>query len=83
MKYRYYEIEEIQTLKIPIKSKSISMFHVSTCSLSKNFDDLEYLLKTTNMNFDITAISETMITKNTNKWSNINLNNDAFEHTPT
>ena len=83
MKYRYYEIEEIQTLKIPIKSKSLSMFHVSICSLSKNFDDLEYLLKTTNMNFDITAISETMITKNTNKWSNINLNNDAFEHTPT
>ena len=67
MKYRYYEIEEIQTLKIPIKSKSLSMFHVRTCSLSKNFDDLEYLLKTTNMNFDITAISETMITKNTNK----------------
>ena len=65
MKYRYYEIEEIQ--KIPIKSKSLSMFHVSTCSLSKNFDDLEYLLKTTNMNFDITAISETRITKNTNK----------------
>ena len=59
------------------------MFHVSTCSLSKNFDDLEYLLKTTNMNFDITAISETRITKNTNKLSNINLNNDAFEFTPT
>ena len=83
MKHRYYEIKEIQTLKIPIKRKSLSMFHVSTCSLSKNLDDLEYLLKTTNMNFDITAISETRINKNTNKLSNINLNNDAFEHTPT
>ena len=42
------------------------MFHINTCSLSKNFDDLEYLLKTTNMNFDIIAISETRITKNIN-----------------
>ena len=59
-----HDIEEIQTLKIPNKSKSLSMFHINTCSLSKNFDDLEYLLKTTNMNFDIIAISETRITKN-------------------
>ena len=58
------------------------MFHINTCSLSKNFVDLEYLLKTTNMNFDIIAISETRITKNINKISNINLNNYAFEFTP-
>ena len=37
------------------------MFDVNTCSLSKNFDDLEYLLKTRNMNFDIIAISETRV----------------------
>ena len=83
VKCRYYDIEEIQTLNIPNKSKSLFMFHISTCSLSKNFDDLEYLLKTTNMNFDIIAISETRITKNINKMSNINLNNYAFEVTPT
>ena len=59
------------------------MFHINTCSLSKNFDDLEYLLKTTNMNFDITAISETRITENINEISNINLNSYAFEFTPT
>ena len=35
------------------------------------------------MNFDITAISETRITKNINNISNINLNNYAFEFTPT
>ena len=49
---RYYDIEEIQTLKIPNKGKSLSMFHINTRSFSKNFDDLEYLLKTANMNFD-------------------------------
>ena len=59
------------------------MFHINTCSLSKNFDDLEYLLKTTNMNFDIIAISETRITKNINKISNINLKNYDLEFTPT
>ena len=83
VKCRYYDIEEIQTLKIPNKSKCLSMFHINTCSLSKNFDDLEYLLKTTNMNFDIIAISETRITENMNKITNININNYAFEFTPT
>ena len=57
----YYDIEEIQTSNIPNKSKSLSVFDVNTCSLSKNFDDLEYLLKTRNMNFDIIAISETRV----------------------
>ena len=62
VKCRYCDTEEIQTLKIPNKSKSLSMFNINTCSLSKNFDDPEYLLKTTNMNVDIVAISETKIT---------------------
>ena len=83
VKCRHYDIEEIQTIKIPNKSKSLSMIHINTCSLSKNFDDLEYLLKTTNINFEIIAISKTSITKNINKISNINLNNYAFEFTPT
>ena len=83
VKCRSYDIEEIQTLKIPNKSKSLSMFHINTCSLSKNFDDLEYLLKTTNINFDVIAIFETRITKTINKLSSINLNNHAFEFTPT
>ena len=75
-KCRYYDIEEIQTLNIPSKSKFSSMFHINTCSL-------EYLLKTTNMNFDIIAISETVITKNINKIPKSNLNNYTFEFIPT
>ena len=59
------------------------MFHITISSLSKNFDDLKYLLKTKNLNCDIIAISEIRITKNTNKIFNINLNNYAFEFTPT
>ena len=78
VKCRYYDIEEIQTLKIPNKSTSLSIFHINTCSFSRNFDDLEYLLKTTNMNFEIIAISEIRITKNINKITN----KCAFEFTP-
>ena len=41
MKCRYFDIEEIQTLKIPNKRKSLSMFHINECFLIKNFEDLE------------------------------------------
>ena len=60
------------------------MFHINTaCFLSKNIDDLEYLLKTTKKNFDIIGISETRIRKNISKIFNINLYNYFFEFTPT
>ena len=65
-----------------VKKRKYGMFHINTCSLSKNSDDVEYLHKTANMNFEImTFISETRITNNINKISNINLNNYAFEFT--
>ena len=60
-------------MKIPNKKSSLSLFHIKACSLSKNFDDLEYLLKTTNTNFDIIAISETTILKNTKIVKHINI----------
>ena len=47
-----------------IKSNSSSLSHLSTCSLNKNFDDLECLLKTTYETFDVIAISESTILKN-------------------
>ena len=80
---QFHDIEEIQTLKIPNKSNSLSLFHIAACSLSKHIDDLEYLLKTTNMHFDIIAITETKINKNIYKISSINLNNYAIESTRT
>ena len=47
------------------------------------FDDLAYLLKCTNKNFDITAVSKTRLPKKTYLTSNANLNNYSFESTPT
>ena len=45
---KYYDIDQIQTLKFPNKHKSLSLFHINACSLNKNFDDLDHLLKCTN-----------------------------------
>ena len=72
---KYYNLEEVQTMKIPNKKNSLSLFHINACSLSKNFDDLEYLLKTTNTNFNKIAISETRIPKNTRIVKNIDIPN--------
>ena len=80
---KYYDIDEIQTLKFPKKHKSLSLFHINACSLNKNFDDLEHLLKCTNKAFDIIAVTETRITKQSSLTTNINLTNYAIEFTPT
>ena len=66
VKCKYCNLEEIHTMKIPNKKSDLSLFHISTSSFSQNCKDLEYLLKTTNTNFPIIAISETRILKNTN-----------------
>ena len=79
---KYHSINGIQTLKVANKSKFLSMFHTNGCSLNKNFDDLEYLLKRTNRKFDTVAVTETRITRNTSKLCNISLKNYAVESTP-
>ena len=69
-------------MKIPHKNSCLSLFHINTCSLSKNVEDLEYLIKSTNINFDIIAMSETRILRDTNIVKNINIPNFSFEFTP-
>ena len=66
---------EIQSLKVANKNKFLSLFHINACSLNKNFDNLEYLLKCTNKKLDIAAVAETRITRNTSKLCNISLKN--------
>ena len=78
-----YDIEELQNLKITNKIKSLFLFHINACSLSKNFDYLQHLLSCTNKNFDVIAITETRITKNVFIISNLSINNYSTEFTPT
>ena len=80
---KYYDIDELQTMKIPNKDKSLALFHINACSLNKNFNELEHLLSCTNKNFDVIAISETRITKNISLTNNLTMNNFSFEFTPT
>ena len=83
MNSRHFDIDQIISLKFPKKEKSLSFFHINTCSLNKNFDDLVYLLKCTDKYFDIIAVSEARISKKTSLTSNVNSNNYSFESVPT
>ena len=80
---KYYSINEIHSLKAANKDKSLSMFHANACSLNKNFEDLEHLLKCINKKFGVVAVSENRITRNTSKLCNISLKNYSDESTPT
>ena len=80
---RYYAIEELQNIKITNKSKSLSLFHINTCSLSKNFDDIQHLLSCANKIFDVIAITETRITEHFSITNNLDINNYSIEFTPT
>ena len=74
---RNLDIDEIQKMKI--EPNSLSLFHINSCSLNKNFEDLEYLLKATNKIFDVIAISKSRILKGTNLSKNINIYNYSDE----
>ena len=80
---KYYDTHELQQLKIPNKEKAFSFFHINSCSLNKNFEELQNLLKSANIQFDITAITKTRVTKNISVTQNIELGNYSIEHTPT
>ena len=40
-------------IKTKPNSLALSLFHLSTCSLNKYFDDLQYLMKITNHTFNV------------------------------
>ena len=67
--------EQIQSLELLDKEKSLALFHINACSINKNFDGLDYLLKCTNETFDVITVSETKITAKASLTCNINLNN--------
>ena len=41
--------DELQQLKIPNKEKSLSFFHINSCSLNKNVEKFQNLLQSTNI----------------------------------
>ena len=55
--------------------KDLSFFHMSVYSLTKNFDDTNILLNELNVSFDILAITESKIKKDSSNPINLQLNN--------
>ena len=79
----YYDIHQLQTLKEFTDKSSLSLFHLNTCSLSKNIDDLEHLIQSTKTDFDVIAVSESRITKNKLPPVDISIPNYSYEFCPT
>ena len=79
---KYYSTNEIQSFKAANKNKSLSVLY-QCLFLNKNFYDSEYLLKCTNKKFDVAAVTETIITRNTSRLCNIRLKGYSVESTPT
>ena len=75
---KYYDINQLQQMTIPNKEKFLSLFHINSCSLNKNFEELHKFLQSINIYFDVIAITETSIPKNVSVTRNIELNNCSF-----
>ena len=68
----------------PEKSKnSLNFLHLNISSLPYHLTELQALLSSTKINFDINGISESRIKQNKNYIDNINLQNYKIEHCPT
>ena len=80
---QHRDLGHFQNFSEKFKTKSLSLLHLNIWSLSKNFDDFCILLQEINMNFDIIALTESRIKKNSVSPINIKLENCSIEHTPT
>ena len=79
----YRDTDYFKNLTKDFKRKALSFFHMNVCSLTKYFDDFNILLSDLNVSFDILAITETRIKKDSSSTINLQLNNYSIEHTPT
>ena len=61
----------------------MSLFHINTCSLSKNIEEHEYLLDKTKIDFDVIGITESRIKKNKSPVNRVNLKDCSYEPCPT
>ena len=60
----------------------MSLFHINTCSLSKNVEELEYLRNKIKIDFDVIGISESRIKKDKSPINSINLKGYSHESCP-
>ena len=70
---RYFDIEEIHSLSNVNYKNAVSLFHINTCSFSKNIEEIEYLLDKTKTDFELIGINESGIKKDKSPINRINL----------
>ena len=58
MNYKYYKTDEIQSNSNLNHEGDLSLFDINTCSLSKNIEELKYVINKTKVEFDVIGISE-------------------------
>ena len=61
---KYCNTDEIQSSNNLNHEDALSLFHINTCSLSKNIEEIEYFINKTKIDFDVIGISESRIKKN-------------------
>ena len=79
----YRDISYFPNLDVELKSKYLLFFHLNMKSLSKNFDNLNHLINKSKLEFDILGISESRILKSQSLNTNVSLQNNVIEQTPT
>ena len=76
---KYYDIEESLNNLNHINALS----HINTCSLSKNIEELEYLLDKTKIDFDVIDINESRIKKDKSPIYSLHLKGYSHESCAT
>ena len=79
----YYDTDQLSSLKEFTNKRSLSLFYRNIYSLSKNIHDLEHLIQSVKINFDIIAILDSKLIKDKLPPTDINLRNYSYEYCPT
>ena len=66
-----------------MKSKALSLFHLTVGSLPKQFDNFQHLINQLQTDFDSKGVTESRLIEGITSTNNINLNYYVIEHTPT
>ena len=72
---KYRDTNNFEKLTKNFKGKALPLFHMNLCSLTENFDGFSILLNKLNVSFDIFAITETRIKKDSLSPLNLQLDN--------
>ena len=77
---KFYNTDEIQSINKLHDNHSLSLFYFNSCSLSKNIEHFQRILGSAQIDFDVTAITETRTIKNKFPANDINLKNYGYEY---